>query len=253
MLNRPMVSFLPIILCLWLATQLGVYLRRRRPLKDNERDDFGVIQAATLTLLALIIGFSFSMAISRYDLRKTYEEAEANAIGTEWVRAGLLPAPDAAKVRSQLRRYTDLRIAFYRTRDEQELQQINNDTSNLQNEMWAAVQTPALSQPTPVMALAVSGMNDVLNSQGYTQAAWWNRIPTSAWGLLIITAICCHVLVGYGARGEKMSASLLIVLPLVISISFLLIADIDAPRRGLIRLKPQNLVALADSLPKQQP
>jgi hypothetical protein len=193
------------------------------------------------------------MAISRYDLRKTYEEAEANAIGTEWVRAGLLPAPDAAKVRSQLRRYTDLRIAFYRTRDEQELQQINNDTSNLQNEMWAAVQTPALSQPTPVMALAVSGMNDVLNSQGYTQAAWWNRIPTSAWGLLIITAICCHVLVGYGARGEKMSASLLIVLPLVISISFLLIADIDAPRRGLIRVKPQNLVALADSLPKQQP
>jgi hypothetical protein len=222
-------------------------------LKDNERDDFGVIQAATLTLLALIIGFSFSMAISRYDLRKTYEEAEANAIGTEWVRAGLLPAPDAAKVRSQLRRYTDLRIAFYRTRDEQELQQINNDTSNLQNEMWAAVQTPALSQPTPVMALAVSGMNDVLNSQGYTQAAWWNRIPTSAWGLLILTAICCHVLVGYGARGEKMSASLLIVLPLVISISFLLIADIDAPRRGLIRVKPQNLVALADSLPKQQP
>jgi len=222
-------------------------------LKDNERDDFGVIQAATLTLLALIIGFSFSMAISRYDLRKTYEEAEANAIGTEWVRAGLLPAPDAAKVRSQLRRYTDLRIAFYRTRDEQGLQQINNDTSNLQNEMWAAVQTPALSQPTPVMALAVSGMNDVLNSQGYTQAAWWNRIPTSAWGLLIITAICCHVLVGYAARGEKMSASPLIVLPLVISISFLLIADIDTPRRGLIRVKPQNLVALADSLPKQQP
>ena len=119
--------------------------------------------------------------------------------------------------------------------------------------MWSAVQNPALSQPKPVMALAVSGMNDVLNSQGYTQAAWWNRIPTSAWGLLIITAICCHVLVGYGARGEKMSASLLIVLPLVISISFLLIADIDAPRRGLIRVKPQNLMALADSLPKQLP
>jgi len=247
MLNRPIFLFLPTILCLWLVTQLGVYIRRRRPLKDNEREDFGVIQAATLTLLALIIGFSFSMATTRYDLRKTYEEAEANAIGTEWVRAGLLPGADAAKVRNQLRRYTDLRIAFYRTRNEQELQQINNETSNLQNEMWSAVQTPALSQPTPVMALAVSGMNDVLNSQGYTQAAWWNRIPTSAWGLLIITAICCHVLVGYGARGEKMSASHLTVLPLVISIAFLLIADIDAPRGGLIRVRPQNLVAIADS------
>ena len=248
MLNRPIFLFLPTILCLWIATQLGVYLCRRRPLQDNERDDFGVIQAATLTLLALIIGFSFSMATSRYDLRKNYEEAEANAIGTEWVRAGLLPAADATKIRSQLRRYTDLRIAFYRTRDEDELRQINNETVNLQNEMWSAVQTPALSQPTPVAALAVSGMNDVLNSQGYTQAAWWNRIPTSAWGLLVMTAICCHVLVGYGARGEKLTASLLIILPLVISISFLLIADIDAPRGGLIRVKPQNLVALADSL-----
>src|SRR5215469_35972 len=253
MLNMPSLYFLPTVFCLWLAARLGVALRRRRPLADDEKDDFGVVQAATLTLLALIIGFSFSMATTRYDLRKTYEEAEANAIGTEWVRAGLLPPSDAAKIRTQLRRYTDLRIAFYRTRDEQELQQINNDTSNLQNEMWSGVQTPALTQPTPVMALAVSGMNDVLNSQGYTQAAWWNRIPTSAWGLLIITAVCCHVLLGYGARDEKMSASLLIVLPLVISISFLLIADIDTPRRGLIRVKPQNLVALADSLPKQQP
>jgi hypothetical protein len=251
MLNRPILLFFPTILLLWLSTRVGVSLRNRRPLQDNERDDFGVIQAATLTLLALIIGFSFSMATSRYDLRKNYEEAEANAIGTEWVRAGLLPSADAAKVRSQLRRYTDLRIAFYRTRDAQDLQRINNDTSVLQNEMWSTVQTPALNQPTPVIALAVSGMNDVLNSQGYTQAAWWNRIPSSAWGLLIVTAICCHVLVGYGARGVKISAALLIVLPIIISISFLLIADIDAPRGGLIRVKPQNLVSLVDSFPKQ--
>jgi len=250
-LNRPILLFLPTILCLWLATQFGVYLRKRRELQDNEREDFGVIQAATLTLLALIIGFSFSMATTRYDLRKTYEEAEANAIGTEWVRAGLLPATDAARVRAQLRRYTDLRIAFYRTRDADELQQINKDTSNLQNEMWAAIQTPSLAQPTPITALVASGMNDVLNSQGYTQAAWWNRIPISAWGLLVVTAICCHMLVGYGARGVKISAVLLIVLPIVISISFLLIADIDAPRGGLIRVTPQNLVALSDSLPKQ--
>ena len=90
------------MLVLWLAAQYGASLRRRRPLKDEEREDFGVVQAATLTLLGLIIGFSFSMAIGRYDQRKNYEEAEANAIGTEYVRAGLLPAADAAKVRAQL-------------------------------------------------------------------------------------------------------------------------------------------------------
>jgi len=57
------------------------------------------VLAASLTLLALIIGFSFSMAVSRYDQRKNYEEAEANAIGTEYLRANLLPADDATRVR----------------------------------------------------------------------------------------------------------------------------------------------------------
>jgi hypothetical protein len=248
MLNFPLLMFIPSVLVLWLAAQLGVVLRRRRPMKDEEREDFTVIQAATLTLLGLIIGFSFSMAIGRYDQRKNYEEAEANAIGTEYVRAGLLPPADAATVRAQLRKYTDLRILFYRTRWQSELRQIDADTAQLQAEMWSAVQVPALAQPTPVMALVVSGMNDVLNSQGYTQAAWWNRIPVSAWGLLIVTAICCNVLVGYGVGGSRAGARLLLVMPAVISISFFLIADIDSPRGGLIHITPQNLASLYQSL-----
>jgi len=67
--------------------------------------------------------------------------------------------------------------------------------------------------------------------------------PGLAWDLIVITALCCHPLVGYGARGEKLTASLLVVLPLVISISFLLIADIDATCGRLIRVRPQNLVS----------
>jgi hypothetical protein len=250
MMNFPILMFFPTLLILWLAAQYGASLRRRRPLQDSEREDFGVVQAATLTLLGLIIGFSFSMAIGRYDQRKNYEEAEANAIGTEYVRAGLLPAADAAKVRAQLTKYLDLRILFYRTRWQGEIRQINADTAQLQDEMWSAVEAPALAQPTPVMALAVAGMNDVLNSQGYTQAAWWNRIPTSAWGLMMAIAICCNILVGYGARSPMAKSTLLFVLPLVVSISFLLIADIDAPRGGLIHVAPQNLAALYQSLHK---
>ena len=163
--------FLISLFVLWLSAQIGASVRKRRALKEDEREDFGVVQAATLTLLALIIGFSFSMAVTRYDLRKTYEEAEANAIGTEYVRAGLLPEADAAAVRAQLTKYLDLRILFYQTRDENALRQINGDTAQLQTEMWSAVQAVAAARPTPVTALAVSGMNDVLNSQGYTQAA----------------------------------------------------------------------------------
>ena len=247
MLNYPRVFFLLSLVILWLSARAGVALHRRRPLRDDEREDFGIVQTATLTLLALIIGFSFSMAISRYDERKNYEEAEANAIGTEYVRAGLLPAADAAAIRSQLRKYLDLRILFYQTRNQAKLRQIDADTAQLQAEMWTTVQNPALAQPTPVIALAVEGMNDVLNSQGYTQAAWWNRIPASAWNFMIAMAICSNVLVGYGARGAR-SKSLLLIMPLVFSISFFLISDIDSPRSGFIRVVPQNLVSLSQSL-----
>jgi len=249
MVNYPLVFSLVSLIVLWLSAQAGASMRRRWALQDDERDDFGVVQTATLTLLSLIIGFSFSMAISRYDLRKNYEAAEANAIGTEYVRAGLLPAADVAGVRAQLKRYLDLRILFYTTRDERDLRQINADTAQQQAEMWSAVQVPAAAQPTPVIALAVSGMNDVLNSQGYTQAAWWNRIPASAWGLMIAIAICCNLLVGYGARSAKVKTGLLFAVPLVVSIAFLLIADIDSPRGGFIHVTPQNLVSVSQSLP----
>jgi hypothetical protein len=234
---------------LWLSSRIGSsILKKRRKLEEDMREDFGVIQSATLTLLGLIIGFTFSMAIGRYEQRKNYEEAEANAIGTEYVRADLLPGDVAARVRALLSNYLDQRILFYKTRDAQQLRQINTTTAQLQSELWSAVQGPAAAQPTPVVALAIAGMNDVLNSQGYTQAAWWNRIPPAAWGLMGVIAICCNLLVGYGARRAEAERVLMLVLPLVVSISFFLIADIDSPRSGVILVQPQNLVSLAQSL-----
>ncbi len=89
-------------------------------------------------------------------------------------------------------------------------------------------------------------MNDVINAQGYTQAAWWNRIPIPAWELMVIIAICCSLLIGY--RSHQQRPILFVVLPLAISISFALIADIDSPRGGLIHVIPQNLISLASGL-----
>jgi hypothetical protein len=248
MVNYPRWFFLFSLFVLWLTAHFGTLLRRRWALKNDEREDFGVVQAACLTLLGLVIGFSFSMSISRYDLRKSDEEAEANAIGTEYVRTDLLPATTSAVVRAQLRDYLRLRISFYESRSDRELQRINADTARLQGEMWSAIQTPAVSQPSPVAALAVSGMNDVLNAQGYTQAAWWNRIPGVAWALMMALAVCCNALVGYGVHSAKANAGLLLVLPVVVSIALFLIADIDSPRRGFVQVIPQNLVSLSEGL-----
>lgn len=245
----PLLVFAISFVVLWLAARIGWSFRRSQLALDDElREDFGFILAATLTLLGLIIGFSFSMATSRYDQRKNYEEAEANAIGTEYVRADLLPADDAARVLALLKDYLDQRIQFYMAHDEQVLQQINARTTKLQSELWSAVRAPAAAQPTPVMALVVSGMNDVLNSQGYTQAGYWNRIPTAAWGLMAAIAIGCNLLVGYGSRSAKAGSKLLPILPLIVAIAFMLIADIDSPRHGIIRVRPQNLSSLAESL-----
>ena len=216
-----------------------------KPLSESQHKDFDVVQAATLTLLALIIGFSFSMAITRYDQRKNYEEAEANAIGTEYVRADLLPAADAARTRELLKKYLDRRIAFYLAGDDHAVEQIDRETRRLQGELWSAVLPAAKAEPTQVVALAVSGMNDVLNSQSYTQAAWWNRIPFAAWVMMGLIAVAANLMVGYGARRK---GAVLFVLPIVVSISFLLIADIDSPRGGIIRLLPQNLLAFSQSL-----
>lgn len=247
--DYPLLVFPLTFFVLWLSERIGsFFLKRQRNLPEGISEDFGFILTATLTLLGLIIGFSFSMAISRYDQRKNYEEEEANAIGTEYVRADLLPGADAARVRALLRNYLDQRILFYKHRGKQQLLQISANTAQLQSELWSAVRAPAESRPTPVVALAVSGMNDVLNSQGYTQAAWWNRIPLAAWGMMVTIAICCNLLVGYGARHTEAQSALMLVLPLVVSIAFLLIADIDSPRGGVIRVQPQNLVSLAQSL-----
>jgi hypothetical protein len=188
------------------------------------------------------------MASSRYDQRKSLEEAEANAIGTEYVRADFLPTADAARVRILLRNYLDQRVLFYETRDDRQLRQIDAATAQLETDLWASVQAPAAAQPTPVVALAVSGMNDVLNSQGYTQAAWLNRIPIAAWGLMTAIAIYCNLLIGYGACRGEAKTMLLLVLPLIVSISFSLIADIDSPRGGIVRVSPQNLTSLSQSL-----
>ena len=101
--DYPLLVFALALFGLWLSTWIGSSFRKRqRKLEEDVQEDFGVILTATLTLLGLIIGFSFSMAISRYDQRKNYEEAEANAIGTEYLRADLLPEADAARVRALL-------------------------------------------------------------------------------------------------------------------------------------------------------
>lgn len=250
LMDYPTAFLFVSLLVFWFSGRTGALWRERHgDFGEELRSYFAVILSAALTLLGLIIAFTFAMAVTRYDQRKNYEEQEANAIGTEYVRVDQLPPADAAKVRALLRSYLEQRILNYRTRNERELLRIDARTAQLQNEMWSAASTSVAALPSPMATLVLGGMNDVLNSQGYTQAAWWNRIPIAAWMLLIVISMFCNFLLGYDA--PKRSAFILLILPIVLSVSLFLIVDIDSPRRGIILVEPQNLESLAESLHSQ--
>jgi len=234
------LTFMALWACAWIGAKL---LGRYASEGPQAREDFRTVLAACLTLLGLIVGFSFSMAVNRYEQRQSAESAEADAIGTAYIRADLLPPAEADTTRQLLRRYLTERIQFFYTRDRDRFQQIDGQTTRLQQQMWAAVHAPAV-QPNQFTALAVSGMNDVLSSQSNTQAAWWNRVPPDVWALMGLIAILCNLMVGVSAR-HLQGRSMFFVLPLVTAIAFFLIADIDSPAGGgVIHVMPQNLLSL---------
>ncbi len=191
------------------------------------------------------------MAIDRHDQREIFEEGEANAIGTEYLRADLLPPKAAAATKDLLIQYIDQRILFYSKQSPEKIQEIRSKTDQLQNALWNEILPVVRTQPTAPIALVASGMNDVLNAQGYVQAAWWNRIPLTAWALMAAIAVCANLLVGFGARNFEKNMGLFMIFPCIVSVSFFLIADIDSPRGGVIRIEARNLVALKNNLTQQ--
>ena len=247
LVDRPLLLLVVSFVALLLAAMLGVVAQKAwNPVKGGDHNELAIVQSAALTLLGLIVGFSFAMAIGRYDQRKNLEEAEANAIGTAYLRADLMPESAAVATRSTLKRYLDQRILFYETSDEGELKRIAAETSRLGADLWASARSFAAAQPTPVAALLAFGVNDVLNSADSTTAAWLDRIPIAAWWLLVLIAVGANVTLGFGAK--RFNSLLLLVVPLSAAVSFFLIADIDSPRGGVVQVAPLNLTRLAASL-----
>nr|WP_284504694.1 hypothetical protein [Caballeronia sp. ATUFL_M1_KS5A] len=249
--NHPAVLFIVLLVVFIACVAFGaIVLKKIVILPADEREDFALVQTSTLTLLALLVGFSLSMAVGRYDLRKTLEESEANAIGTEYARADLVDAQTGSAMKAALARYARLRQIEFQTRDKDELARIDKEIADLQAQLWRLAVRVANDKPNPIGALVVNGMNDVLNSQDYSEAARINHIPVGVWVLMIAIAMFGCTVQGYGVKGKLRRGFLVIVLPMTMALSLALIADIDSPRGGLIRVQPQNLSRLVLSLGK---
>ncbi len=213
------------------------------------RSQIGGVQAAVLGLLALLLGFTFSMAVNRYDTRRNLVLKEANAIGTTWLRAGLLPEAQSAPVKVLLRRYVDVRLKYEAvSRDPGQLAEGLRRSAELQKELWQHAEAAAAT-PTPVVATFITALNEVIDTDAERIAAARNRIPTGVWVLLIIVAGfgCFTTGYGSGAHGAR-SLFTTLFLPILITIVITLIFDLTHTRQGLIGISQQPLIDLQGSI-----
>lgn len=225
-------------------------LRLHAAKDEARRSQVGGVQGAVLGLLALLLGFTFSMAVDRYETRRDLVLKEANAIGTTWLRAGLLPEAHRAPVKDLLRRYVDLRLKYQAlSSDPAMLAEGLRLSAQLQSEVWQHAEAAATNAPTPVTATFISSLNEVIDTDAERIAAARNRIPSGVWVLLVIVAGfgCFTSSYGSGAQGAR-SAFTNLFLPVLITVVIMLVFDLSHSRQGFILISQQPLIDLQHSM-----
>jgi len=212
----------------------------------------GSIQASILGLLALMLGFTFSMAMQRYDSRSMALIDEANAIGTTALRITLLPADVQAQANRVLREYVDLRVAAGKIDITRHAERIHYDQqiAQLQHAMWSLAIRSTAEDPSAVTTGAfVKSLTDAIDAQGKRSALLRMHIPESVLLLLFAVFISSGGMMGYsaGLSGKRMVAPVVLVSFLITLIVFLII-DLDRPRRGLIQVDQEPMLELQDRL-----
>jgi hypothetical protein len=220
------------------------------------RRQIGGVQAAVLGLLGLLLGFTFAMAVGRYDTRRDLVLKEANAIGTTWLRAGLLPEEHCAPVKDLLRRYVETRLKYEAlSRDAARLAEGLRLGAGLQNEMWQHAEGLATESPSLVTLAFIASLNALIDTDAERIAAGRNQIPVGVWVLVIFVAAfgCFTSSYGSGAYGVR-SAFTNLLLPVLIAIVIAMIFDLSHSRQGIIGISQQPLIDLLNNIqPKPSP
>lgn len=213
---------------------------------ERRKSQIGGIQGAILGMLALLLGFTFSMAVGRYENRRDLVLQEANSIGTTFLRASFLAPNRRSAVENLLRRYVDARLEFFAAgQDKSHLSKAESETAKLQRELWAHAVAAAGETPTPITATFVTALNDTIDLDESRLTAFRSRVPTAVWLLLLVVAGAGCYASGYGAgaSGARTGFSN-VMLPVLIAVVITIIADFDRPRHGLINVSQQPMLDL---------
>jgi hypothetical protein len=252
------VIALVVVGSLLLAVELGYRLGGKFPpgLTDSAKSPVLAVSGALLGLLALLLGFTLSMSLDRFEDRRQLVVQEANAIGTTYLRSGLLPEPDRSAVAELLRSYVEARLDFFNRRDDEaEFKRVIDRNEKLQRELWSHVATAVEKDSRPVTTgLFIQTLNEVIDLHEARVAAMENHVPESVLLLLLLVAVLAAMLVGYGCglanRRHLLSTS---VLSLLIGAVVIVIMDLDRPNRGLIHVSQKSMVRLRESMKSGAP
>ncbi len=228
--------------------RLGLRLYRR---KDEARQgQVGAIQGAMLGLLGLLLGFTFAMAVGRYESRRALVLQEANSIGTTYLRASLLPATHQATVENLLRKYVEVRLAFSDAASDPARQAAaEKDAGKIQRELWARAVAAGKEAPSPLIPSFIAALNETIDLDATRLNALRTHVPGAVWLLVLAVAVsgCCASGYGAGASGSRLAFAN-IALPLLVAVAITLIADLDRPNGGLIVIDQRPMLDLKQSL-----
>lgn len=234
------------------TSELGWRLGHGGRIEDDAlRTLIGGIAAATLGLLGLLLGFTLSMAISRFDTRRAVIVDEANAIGTLYLRAGLLDEPLESELRGVLREYTQARIDLARVgADLERLRAARERSAALQTAVWGVVERATRPATSPaVLSALIASANEVIDLDELRMSSLENYIPAQIILLLVGVASVALAFLGWSfGAAERRSAISMALLALLMTTVLAVIMDLNRPHRGLIRVPDTSLVRLARSI-----
>src|SRR6516162_6509116 len=241
--------FIFILLVVLFSVEFGYRLGKyRRSHHETEKEaPLGTMVGAELALLAFILAFTFGLAAARFDTRRQVVLDEANAIGTTYLRAGMLPER-AEQIRALLRDYVDVRLEAVRSGN---IAEGIRRSENIQQQAWAEAETVAEKNPNSiVVGLFVQSLNEMIDLHAKRlQAGLRSRIPGAIWLGLFAVAALSLVTMGYhaGLSGTRRSLAILAV-AVTFSVVIELIADLDRPQEGILKVSQQALLDVQRSM-----
>ena len=239
------VILLVVLLSVEFGYRLGKYRRSRR--EEEKEAPLGTMVGATLGLLAFILAFTFGLAASRFDNRRQLLLDEANAIGTTYLRAGMLPE-GGQQVRDLLREYVAARLDALQPG---KLAEGIRRSEDIQQKVWTEAETVGNKNPNSiVVGLYVQSLNQMIDLHAERlQAGVRSRIPAAIWLGLLTVAVLSLTAMGYfeGLSGTRRSLAVFAV-AIAFSVVIELIADLDRPQEGVLKISQQALLDVQRSM-----